>query len=117
MYRQTYKQPRTSMVAVGNTTEGEYIEEKMRRIMQNKEPIKDGAKLLYADRAEGVKPESDIRTDIWEIATEKMDATHRRDITKRKGGKPDKKAEIGEEAKAGMAAEAKTEGKGGEPTS
>ena len=39
------------------------IEEKVRKIMNSKEPITDGAPLIYTERKEGVKPSYNIRTD------------------------------------------------------
>ena len=58
---------------VNNSSEGETIEEKMHRIVNNKEPIKDGAPLIYQERSEGVKAGYDIRTDRWEVAIDAMD--------------------------------------------
>lgn len=50
--------------------EGETIEMKVERIVSNKEPIKDGAPLIYTERGTGVEPGYNIRTDRFEIATE-----------------------------------------------
>ena len=51
---------------------GETIEMKVRRITQNKEPIRDVAQPIYMER--GVKMAScDIRTDRWEVAREAKD--------------------------------------------
>lgn len=55
------------------SVEGETIETKMERIVNNKEPIKDGAPLIYTERKEGVRPSTNIRTDRFEIAAEAMD--------------------------------------------
>lgn len=55
---------------VNNTTEGETLEQQIERMVTNKEPIKEGTALIYTERAEGVKPEMNIRTDRWEIAVE-----------------------------------------------
>lgn len=52
--------------------EGETIEEKCRRLIETKEPITDGAPILYTERKDGVLPAYDIRTDRWEIAQEAM---------------------------------------------
>lgn len=49
---------------------GESIEAKVRRILSNDEPIKDGVQETYTQRSEGVKPENDPRTDKWDIAIE-----------------------------------------------
>ncbi len=55
------------------TQQGETIEQKIERITHNKEPIKDGAPLIYTERKEGVQPGYDIRTDRFEVAIEAMD--------------------------------------------
>lgn len=55
------------------TKEGEYIEEKVRRITENGEPIEDGAPVIYTERKDGVNPAYDIRTDRWEIAQNAME--------------------------------------------
>lgn len=57
--------------------EGETIEKKVRRITENKEPIKDGAPEIFTERKDGVIPSTNIRTDRWEIATDAMDAVNR----------------------------------------
>lgn len=62
-----------SRLDVNQSVEGERIETKIERIVNNNEPIKDGAPLIYVDRREGVKPSHDIRTDRWEIAVEATD--------------------------------------------
>ena len=41
--------------------------------MDEKEPITDGAPIIYTPFKEGVKPEYNIRTDRWEVAIEAMD--------------------------------------------
>lgn len=64
--------PKTSL-KVNKSYQGESIESKMNRIVNNKEPIKDGAPLIYSDRKDGVLPQYDIRTDKWEEAIDKMD--------------------------------------------
>ena len=46
------------------TFEGETIETKVNRIVNNGEPIKDGAPIIYTERKDGVLPEYDIRTAI-----------------------------------------------------
>ena len=52
--------------------EGESLEKKINRIINNKEPIKDGAPIIYTDRKDGVRPEYDVRTDRFELAVEGM---------------------------------------------
>ena len=53
--------------------EGEYLEEKVRRITENGEPIGDGAPIVYTERKDGVNPAYNIRTDRWEIAQDAME--------------------------------------------
>ena len=55
------------------TLEGEPIEWKVERIVNNKEPITDGAPQVYTERKNGVDPAHNIRTDRWEIAADSMD--------------------------------------------
>lgn len=61
-----------SSIQVNKSTEGETIERKIRRIVNNNEPISDGAPLIYTERKDGVQPDYDIRTDRWEHAVEGM---------------------------------------------
>lgn len=65
--------PKKSRTQVNNAYEGERIEEKMERIVNNNEPISDGAPLIYTERKDGVMPEYDIRADKWDIAIDAMD--------------------------------------------
>lgn len=74
-------------------TEGERIEEKIERIMSNKEPIKDGSPLIYTERKAGVMPENDIRTDRWEVAADAMDKVAKAKIAKSEGRTAPKKEE------------------------
>lgn len=57
--------------------EGEPIEHKIQRIMRNKEPIKDGAPLIYTERKDGIIAAYNIRTDRFEIAAEAMDVVNK----------------------------------------
>lgn len=52
--------------------EGEQIEEKVRRIVNNNEPITDGAPIIFTEKKDGVLPEYNIRTDRWDIALDAM---------------------------------------------
>lgn len=62
---------------------GETIEAKVRRMTNNKEPIKDTGPLNYTERKDGVLPEYDIRTDRMEFALEAMDKASKSEIAKR----------------------------------
>lgn len=64
--------------------EGETIEAKVKRITENKEPITDGAPLIYTKREDGVLPGYNIRTDRWEVAQAAMDKVHQANIAKAK---------------------------------
>lgn len=61
---------------------GETIEQKCRRIVEEDEPIKDGAPEIFTDRKDGVIAAYNIRTDRFEIAAEAMDAVNRSQIAR-----------------------------------
>jgi hypothetical protein len=66
-------------------------------MVHDKEPIEDGAELVYQDRSAGVDPAYNVRTDRWELAVEAMDKVTGDTIAKRKGtGKIKKEEEPGE---------------------
>lgn len=64
--------------------EGESIENKVRRITENNEPITDGAPIIYTNRDDGVLPAYNIRTDRWEIAQQAMEAVNQANLAKSK---------------------------------
>lgn len=64
--------------------EGESIEDKVRRITENNEPITDGAPIIYTNREDGVLPAYNIRTDRWDIAQQAMDAINQANLAKSK---------------------------------
>ena len=68
-YRKRHKSKLTSVEKL----EGEPIELKVERIVDNGEPITDGAPEIFTARKDGVGSAYNIRTDRWEIATEGMD--------------------------------------------
>lgn len=70
-----YRQNKMKSTSINRNTgyAGECIEEKINRIVNNNEPITDGAPIIYTDRKDGVLPEMDIRTDRFEIAIEAQD--------------------------------------------
>ena len=55
------------------TFEGESIEEKVAKLIENNEPITDGAPIIFTEKKDGVLPQYDIRTDKWDIAQSAMD--------------------------------------------
>lgn len=66
------KFPHTQINTQENLREGQSIEQKMRVIIQTKEPIKCTTTKIYQPKKDGVAPECDIRTDRFEIAVEAM---------------------------------------------
>ena len=64
--------------------DGESIENKVRRITENNEPITDGAPIIYTNREDGVLPAYNIRTDRWEIAQQAMEAVNQANLAKSK---------------------------------
>ena len=65
--------------------DGESIETKVERVVQNKEPIEDGAEIIYTEKKQRVQPQYDIRTDKWEVAQEAMNLAHANRIAKSDG--------------------------------
>ena len=65
--------PTKTSIKCNESREGERIEEKIERILNNKEPIKDTAPQVYTDRKDGVQAEYDIRTDKFELMAENAD--------------------------------------------
>lgn len=57
-------------ISVNMTEVGETIEEKLRKVLQNKEKIGQEFQLIYTNRKDGVLPEYNIRTDRFEVAQE-----------------------------------------------
>lgn len=71
-------------VEVNEAYEGETIEEKVRRLMDNKEPIEDSAPMIWTERKDGVIKEYDIRHDRFETAVEMMDQANQQKLSDRK---------------------------------
>jgi len=83
-YSVTRNNPTTTIID-NEAFEGETIEQKMDRIINNDEPITDGAPTIFTERKDGVIPAYNIRTDKWEHAVEGMDYVSREAIAKGKG--------------------------------
>lgn len=77
------RQPTKTTIKTNQAKSGEYIEAKVRRVLNNKEPIKDGAPRIFTERKDGVLPEYDIRQDKWEAAVEATSAIQQSHINKR----------------------------------
>ena len=63
--------------------DGESIENKVRRITENNEPVTIGAPIIYTDRDQGVLPAYNVRTDRWDIAENAMDKVNAAKMAKR----------------------------------
>lgn len=79
--------------------EGESIETKVSKLVENNEPITDGAPIIYTEKKDGVLPQYDIRTDKWEIAQSAMDLANASKIAKSKGLKKPEEPKPAEEPK------------------
>lgn len=95
--------PKKTDFNINKAKVGETIEARVRRIMNNKEGIKDGAPLIYTTRDEGIRADMDVRTDRFEHALDAMDAVAKMKAAQREGTK--KKPDLGQQAKEGMAKE------------
>jgi hypothetical protein len=98
MYNHRKSNITVTSIEVNNSYEGETIEQKIRRIVNNKEPLTEGAPLIYTERKDGVSPDHNIRTDRFDVAIEAMNKVAKTKWTKRE----EKIKTLGEEAKEGM---------------
>ena len=55
------------------TEKGETLIKKIQRILDENEPLTDGAPMIYTPKQAGVREDCNIRTDKWEIAMNAMD--------------------------------------------
>lgn len=55
------------------TENGETLIKKIQRILDENEPLTDGAPLIYTPKQEGVRDDCNIRTDKWALAMDAMD--------------------------------------------
>lgn len=92
MYKRNQVQVTT--ISVHESTEGETLEDKIERIVNNNEPITDGAPLVFTEKSQGVRPEYNIRTDRFEIAVDAMDYVNKTEIAKSEQRLADRKAEL-----------------------
>lgn len=75
---------RSTMKSV-DLIEGEPIEHKIQRVLKQKEPIKDGAPIIWTEKKQGVISAYNIRTDRWEIACDAMDTVYKARMSQREG--------------------------------
>lgn len=110
MYKK--QKPSKTTLLVNKSYQGEAIEIKIARILNNKEPIRDGAQVIYTERKDGVQPQYDIRHDKFETAIELSDKVSKSHSSLRN-------ERLAEEAKKNMEKEKITETKnevGDQPT-
>ena len=68
---------------INDSYEGETIEDKVRRIVENNEPITDVVENIYTDRKDGVLPAYNIGTDRFEVTIGAMDIVNKTTTAKR----------------------------------
>ena len=88
-----------SLINRNESVVGISIERKVEKITESKEPITDGAPIIYTERKEGVIPAYDVRTDRFEIAVEAMGKVVKSNIAKREQAAAKKAAEEAATAK------------------
>lgn len=79
----TFEIKNKTTLVLNESVEGETLEEKIMRIVENNEPITDGAPIVYTDRRDGVLPAYNIRTDRWDVAIDAMNKISATNIAKR----------------------------------
>ena len=75
-----YKIPKyvKTTLVVNESTEGETLEMKIDRFINNREPIADiGSNAIYMERKEGVNAAYNIKTDRFDVALKAMDKVSR----------------------------------------
>lgn len=80
MKRQAFKK---TSITRNESVEGELLTDKIERIMNNGDPITDGAPIIFTERKDGVLPSFNPRTDRWDAAIDAMDAVSRSNAAKR----------------------------------
>jgi len=83
-YSKAKKGTRSQLTRI-ETVEGERIEQKVARLLDNNEPITDGASEIFTERRDGVVEAYNIRTDRFEVACDAMDTVSKSKLAKREG--------------------------------
>lgn len=83
MYNTKKRKPTKTSIKRNEAYIGERIELKIDRIMNNKEPIEGTSPLIYTERKDGVRAETNIRTDKWDVALDAMNTSVRSNRAKR----------------------------------
>lgn len=58
---------------IKETEIGETLIKKIRRILDENEPLTDGAPIIYTPKQAGVRDDCNVRTDKWTLAMSAMD--------------------------------------------
>lgn len=58
---------------IKETEKGETLIKKIQRILDENEPLTDGAPMIYTPKQAGVRDDCNIRTDKWTLAINAMD--------------------------------------------
>ena len=82
MKKELFIKPKGS-IKCNNAEIGESIEETMRRAVCNGEPIESSMPMIYTDKKDGVRQDTDIRTDRWDVANEGADKITKTNRAKR----------------------------------
>lgn len=91
---------------INENEKGETLIKKIQRILDENEPLTDGAPMIYTPKQTGVRDDCNIRTDKWSIAMNAMDRVNNYKLNEylKKG-----------DAEAPKATESQTEGGTTEP--
>lgn len=73
-----------SIVNIDTLKEGECIETIVKKAVNSVEPITATVPIIYTDRADGISPQYDPRTDRFEIAAEASGKVAESELAKRK---------------------------------
>lgn len=74
--------PRGGIIKVNTSYEADGLVVKLRKIMENNEPIDEVAPIIYTDKKNGVMKEYDIRTDRFDVALEAMGLIRSEELAK-----------------------------------
>lgn len=85
--------------------EGESIETKCARILQDKEPITDTAPIIYTAKEDGVLPAYNIRTDRFDIAMDAYDKITRASAKKEAVARPEDFGNVPDKTQGGSPSE------------
>lgn len=85
--------------------EGESIETKCARILQDKEPITDTAPIIYTAKEDGVLPAYNIRTDRFDIAMDAYDKITRASAKKEMAPKAEDFGDVPDKTPGGSPSE------------